>query len=405
MSNYNFCPNCGTACGEGMFFCQNCGTKLFNNEKDMSAQPQSTKPILQEKQEIKKPVRKKQQPVSKQKKTYGNQKNAAQPAEQHRNSGVEYRGTKAAHQQSEQVAAGYKKIQSSKKTAALKMLLILAVAGIFSYSKISSIYAHNQYKKGMEYYVIENFTDALPYLQKAADKGNADAMLVLGHMYAGGYGVNKDYSQAKYWYQKAADKGNADAMVEIGNMYQSGEGVVKDSQKALQWCKKAEKIYLDRIEKGDLDAIGNLFTNLYTCEAGYDDVVLEPNEVTFNELGKKYIAHLNTEIDKGNADAMMMLANIYDTYATDASLGVFLNFIEDPNLKDSPLRVIDYCQTKIAQLYRKAAEAGNAAAMTRLGDIYSGGEGVPQDYSQAKYWYQKAADKGNEAAKNKLRDM
>ena len=43
--------------------------------------------------------------------------------------------------------------------------------------------------------------------------------------------------------------------------------------------------------------------------------------------------------------------------------------------------------------YRQAAEAGDTAAMTRVGWMYSSGRGVPEDQGQAMAWYRKAADK------------
>jgi TPR repeat protein len=40
----------------------------------------------------------------------------------------------------------------------------------------------------------------------------------------------------------------------------------------------------------------------------------------------------------------------------------------------------------------KAADQGQATAQAYLGAMYTKGEGVPQDYTQAVVWYRKAAD-------------
>jgi TPR repeat protein len=48
------------------------------------------------------------------------------------------------------------------------------------------------------------------------------------------------------------------------------------------------------------------------------------------------------------------------------------------------------------------ANAGDAIAQNNLGVMYEGGEGVPQDYTQAAYWYRKAADQGSKEAQNNL---
>ena len=48
-----------------------------------------------------------------------------------------------------------------------------------------------------------------------------------------------------------------------------------------------------------------------------------------------------------------------------------------------------------AKWYKKAAEQGNTKAQSKLGYIFSAGEGVSKDYAEAAKWYRKAADQGN----------
>ena len=47
---------------------------------------------------------------------------------------------------------------------------------------------------------------------------------------------------------------------------------------------------------------------------------------------------------------------------------------------------------------RRAAEAGDAEKMLRLGNRYRAGEGVQEDYTEAMRWYRKAADAGQKDA-------
>jgi TPR repeat protein/uncharacterized caspase-like protein len=49
------------------------------------------------------------------------------------------------------------------------------------------------------------------------------------------------------------------------------------------------------------------------------------------------------------------------------------------------------------QWYRKSADAGNGASMHELGWIYQKGAGVPADPAEALRWFRKAADAGNSA--------
>lgn len=54
---------------------------------------------------------------------------------------------------------------------------------------------------------------------------------------------------------------------------------------------------------------------------------------------------------------------------------------------------------------RTKAEAGDAAAQSLLGDMYSKGTGAPQDYKQAAIWYRKAADQGHAGSQNYLAQL
>ena len=51
---------------------------------------------------------------------------------------------------------------------------------------------------------------------------------------------------------------------------------------------------------------------------------------------------------------------------------------------------------------RQAAERGQAAAEDRLGMLYQRGEGVAQDYAQARLWYERASTRGYGEATNHL---
>jgi TPR repeat protein len=53
-------------------------------------------------------------------------------------------------------------------------------------------------------------------------------------------------------------------------------------------------------------------------------------------------------------------------------------------------------------LFKKAYSEGHSIAPYTIGVLYEKGEGVKQDFYQAKIWYTKAADKGHEGAKSRL---
>jgi len=220
----------------------------------------------------------------------------------------------------------------------------------------------------------------------------------------------KNYTEAKDFFEKAAGKGNADAMYKIGYMYGHGEGVAANRQEAETWFRKAEKAYLRKIEKGDHKAIGDLCLNLYVIsEADYgneDVVVLKPDDAVFNKLGEQYIAYLNDEISKENPDAIKMLGDMYSSYGTDWEVGIFLGFVEDIDKLNNSNNSWEYCQSQATQLYQKAlsiyrkrAESGDADAMYNLGVMYYNGEAVEENRTEAMGWINKAAEKDNIKAK------
>ena len=50
----------------------------------------------------------------------------------------------------------------------------------------------------------------------------------------------------------------------------------------------------------------------------------------------------------------------------------------------------------------RMAEQGDAAAQSKLGEIYAKGIDVPQDHKKAAYWYKKAAEQGYADAQHNL---
>jgi TPR repeat protein len=63
----------------------------------------------------------------------------------------------------------------------------------------------------------------------------------------------------------------------------------------------------------------------------------------------------------------------------------------------------NYVQAK--SWWEKGAEQGEVFAQMNLGNMYYIGKGVPQDYAQTVLWYTKAAQKGNSKAQFNLATM
>src|SRR5438046_2467882 len=55
-------------------------------------------------------------------------------------------------------------------------------------------------------------------------------------------------------------------------------------------------------------------------------------------------------------------------------------------------------RSKAVDLYRRAADLGNGAAMLQLGFLHQNGTDLPKGDEQAARWFGKAVDSGNESA-------
>lgn len=177
---------------------------------------------------------------------------------------------------------------------------------------------------------------------KASEQCDAKSQLALGWMYSHGKDVRQDYGEALKWYSMAAEQGNAVAEYNLGYMYQNGNGIPQDIVKAAKWYEAAA-------EQGKPEAqfsIGSMY------EAGYG-------------VGRD-------------------VAKAVRWYRAAASKGQ----------KDAE----DRLQDPVLQLFCRATEQGDAVAQVSLGDMYSNGQGVGQDYNEALRWYRMAAEQGNTAA-------
>lgn len=83
-----------------------------------------------------------------------------------------------------------------------------------------------------------NFAEAFKLAEQLANKHNADAMNLLGNMYAQGQGTRQNYGMARSWWEMASNKGNAAATGNIGLLYAQGWGVPQNMAEAEKWFKK-----------------------------------------------------------------------------------------------------------------------------------------------------------------------
>ena len=87
--------------------------------------------------------------------------------------------------------------------------------------------------------VPRNDAKAREWFEKAASRGDADALYNLGVMHAKGRSVRQDYAAARALWERAAAQGHARAQANLGVMHKNGHGVEKDRAAAREWFGKA----------------------------------------------------------------------------------------------------------------------------------------------------------------------
>lgn len=92
-----------------------------------------------------------------------------------------------------------------------------------------------EYELGATAYESEDLITAMNHLERAAESGHAQAMLLLGYI----YDKAEENALAMTYYRGAYERGNADAAMAIGTMYVSGDGVERSQETARSWYEKA----------------------------------------------------------------------------------------------------------------------------------------------------------------------
>jgi TPR repeat protein len=91
-----------------------------------------------------------------------------------------------------------------------------------------------EFESAKRAYAKRDYATAIKEFTAVADRGNADAQLIVGKMYMLGQGPPKDSDQAIKWYRAAADQGNADAQFFLGAMYLLPQ---RDIAEGLKWLR------------------------------------------------------------------------------------------------------------------------------------------------------------------------
>jgi TPR repeat protein/predicted Ser/Thr protein kinase len=205
-------------------------------------------------------------------------------------------------------------------------------------------------------------TEGLRLYRQAAEKGYAPAQHNLGMAYHFGLGVARDASEAVRWYHRAAEQGHANAQMILASLYRSGHGVGKDEAEAVRWYRKAA----DQGYASAQVSLGAMYANGH-------GVAKDESEA---------LRWYRKAADQGYAVAQYNVGTMYRN-----ARGVVTDDVES------------------VRWLRKAAEQGHAGAQVDLGWMYEMGRGVSRDPVEAVHWYRQAADRGNVIAQSNMGHM
>ena len=161
--------------------------------------------------------------------------------------------------------------------------------------------------------------------------------------------------------------------------------------------------------------------HLITIESEHYDGVSEDHVIDAAEAGKNYLLLVNglkqkeqDAIQEENTKEIDMLLckgkECYSNGDYESAFNMFKQAAEHGNAEAQYNlgkmyqwgRGVERDDAEATRWYRKAADQGHANAQDNLGWMYQNGLGVEQNYIEAVSWYRKAADQGHANAQNNM---
>ena len=230
-----------------------------------------------------------------------------------------------------------------------------------------------------------NLNKALACFRKAAELGSANGMHLLGRMYRHGWLVEQDYEKALTWYRKAAGLGSKHAMYALGTMYEQGDGVEQDYDAADRWYMKSLEGFETCLEQA---AKGDISLNMdYLSGARY------LSDKARKELSSSFATDMRLAI---SADFGLQQ---YNPYYLDAK------YYADALYRLGRRRLAVDSVASAFDLFVLAGNLYSNKAIKMLGDMYFFGDGVEQDYGEARAFYHDALRADNPEAKLRVAEI
>ena len=313
-----------------------------------------------------------------------------------------------------------------RRNTVFAVVALFLSAAVFTGCRTSTDNAEELLQKGKAAYEANEYKTAIKYFTPAAEQGNPEAQYRLGLTLLYSEGVvaeklselpgsasmeevlriieeqkeerKKLEAEGAEWLLKAAEQGYAPAQYSIGSCYLGGvRGIEQDMARGIEWIRKAA----EQDEPHSQNLLADCYANgKYGVEKDMAEAVKWLRKAGENgliiaqfKLGGYY---LNGGVAVYEPDGLSLLGFPGDY---------------NPDGKGIDKDVIDPAEG--AKWFRKIAERAEAdvqkndrnryiEAQHNLGVLYSRGEGVEKDLTEARKWYRKAAEQGYEKSKAAL---
>lgn len=206
-------------------------------------------------------------------------------------------------------------------------------------------------KTAMEAFRAGRHAKAVELATPLAEKGNADALYLIGYAHETGQGADMSREKCLGFYRKAAATGHKDAAYRMSFVL-----LASDKPEERQEARKA----LENAAKDDPAVAGRILGEAHMRGSFSDKPDAAKAEFWWKQAS-----------DAGDVPSMQLLAALYE--------GQF-GFPESRNLKEA------------MTFYAKAAGLGNPAAMAALGSRLLLGEESLRDVGKGREWIKKAID-------------
>ncbi len=203
--------------------------------------------------------------------------------------------------------------------------------------------------------------------RQGAASGDSASELELAEAYWRGSGVPENRAKAVEWYEKAAEHGSAEAQDFLGEIYMTGDIMPKNEKAAVSWYKKAAR-------SGNVNAMFNLGVYYYNGDGvGVNDGLSYAWFTLAKEGGAKEAA----------AAVQRAESELKDWQITDSLKQIAQMYEKNGDMPEN--------QAEAARWWLKAAARGDQDAQLQIANKLPNGQGVTQDFTQARHWCEEAA--------------